>query len=266
MHRAAFSLVELSIVLVILGLLVGGILAGQSLIRAAEVRAYGAFADQTRTATMAFRDKYFGLPGDLRNATNFWGVLAGDGANATCQNTEATGLPTCNGDGDNIITSSTLSAVAFDERFRYWQHLANAGLIAGQFTGRTDSATSGSYVITAGKNSPRLSNGNTYDVMSATSIATATVGAFPFAGTMRPGTAVIQLRSPTNTVFGLLRPEEAWNIDTKYDDGRPGYGIVNGPQSTFSSSPGCTTSDDPATATYALSSNALLCTIRFVTF
>jgi Tfp pilus assembly protein FimT len=53
-HPNGFSSVELAIVLVILGLLVGGILAGQSLIRAAEIR--GITTDMTRfnTATQTF--------------------------------------------------------------------------------------------------------------------------------------------------------------------------------------------------------------------
>lgn len=68
-QRNAFSLVELSIVLVILGLLVGGILAGQSLIRASELRAVTSEQARIVTAIQAFRDKYFALPGDMRNAS-----------------------------------------------------------------------------------------------------------------------------------------------------------------------------------------------------
>ncbi|MGB1539971.1 MAG: prepilin-type N-terminal cleavage/methylation domain-containing protein, partial [Rickettsiales bacterium] len=53
-----FSLVELSIVLVILGLLTGGILGGQSLIRAAEMRAIATEYDAWKTAVNVFKDKY----------------------------------------------------------------------------------------------------------------------------------------------------------------------------------------------------------------
>lgn len=63
MQCKAFSLVELSIVLVILGLLTGGILAGQSLIRAAELRAVSTEYSRYITATQSFRDKYFAVPG-----------------------------------------------------------------------------------------------------------------------------------------------------------------------------------------------------------
>ena len=65
--RRAFSLVELSIVLVILGLLVGGVLSGRSLITSAALRAQIAQIDQYRTAANTFRSKYNYLPGDLPN-------------------------------------------------------------------------------------------------------------------------------------------------------------------------------------------------------
>jgi prepilin-type N-terminal cleavage/methylation domain-containing protein len=66
--QTAFSLVELSIVLVILGLLVGGVLSGQALIRASEMRSITAQANQYRAAIYSFRDKYFAIPGDMANA------------------------------------------------------------------------------------------------------------------------------------------------------------------------------------------------------
>ncbi|MBN9993879.1 prepilin-type N-terminal cleavage/methylation domain-containing protein, partial [Listeria monocytogenes] len=78
--KPGFSLIELSIVLVILGLLTGGILAGQSLIRAAELRSVGEEYQKNRTAVATFRDKYFAIPGDMTNATSFWGLAGGTAA------------------------------------------------------------------------------------------------------------------------------------------------------------------------------------------
>ena len=74
--RYGFSLVELSIVLVILGLLVGGVLTGQSLIRAAELRSVSTEYSRYVASVHTFRDKYFALPGDMTNATQFWGTAA----------------------------------------------------------------------------------------------------------------------------------------------------------------------------------------------
>ena len=65
-HRDAFSLVELSIVLVILGLLVGGVLSGQALIQAAQLRAVSEEYTKYTTAALTFRDKYLATPGDMK--------------------------------------------------------------------------------------------------------------------------------------------------------------------------------------------------------
>lgn len=129
--KRGFSLVELSIVLVILGLLTGGILAGQSLIRAAELRSVSTQYQQIISAVQGFRDKYMALPGDMRNATSFWGTAA------NCPGTSAQGSTTpatCNGDGDGMIEPTTTVS---NEVFRLWQQLANAGLIEGQYSGVT---------------------------------------------------------------------------------------------------------------------------------
>lgn len=156
-----FTLVELSIVLVILGLLVGGVLAGQSLIRAAELRSVTTQYMSYKTAVNAFRDKYFALPGDMPNAVRYWGAQAGgttDGVDSTCAalTAAATGTATCNGNGNNQIGETGGS---YYEWYRFWQHLANAGLVEGTFTGVAGAGSSYHSVI--GSNVPRtkLANG-----------------------------------------------------------------------------------------------------------
>ena len=72
--QKAFSLVELSIALVILDLLVGRVLSGQSPIHAAELRAVTQEEQKFLAATHTFRDQYLSLPGDMTNATAFWGT------------------------------------------------------------------------------------------------------------------------------------------------------------------------------------------------
>lgn len=215
----AFSLVELSIVLVILGLLVGGILAGQSLIRAAQVRSILSQQQTYRTAINTFRDKYFALPGDMANATSVWGSVGGTGSDATCQNTVATGAPTCNGNGNGLIDVSVVSPT--DEGYRNWQHLSNAGLIEGRYTGTRDAAGSvpglnipatrftnvGWNMLTIGVQAGNANTftatdyGNTLSTYALYGFAS-TAGSFPF------------------------KPEEAWNMDSKVDDGLPVTGSV----------------------------------------
>ena len=210
--KKGFSLVELSIVLVILGLLVGGILAGKSLIRAAELRSVATEYQRFITATFTFRDKYFGLPGDITNAEALWGVA--DPVNATCITTPAIGTATCNGNGDGQIYSSTRS----DERFRFWQQLANAGLIEGRYPGNTTTTTS------IGNDIPRSRFGQT---------GWNAAWQVPWAGNstyFRNDTGYNALFIGGETGAGTYSPsflaEEAWNIDTKLDDGKPGRGTM----------------------------------------
>ena len=152
MKKHGFSLVELSIVLVILGLLTGGILAGQSLIRAAELRTVTNDFTRYVTATHTFRDKYFSIPGDMTNATKFWG--AADPTPATCRalTTPSTGTATCDGNGNGTILTPG-DATTFFEMHRFWQHLAHAGLIEGTYTGVTAVAAQPGKVI-PGTNAP----------------------------------------------------------------------------------------------------------------
>ena len=66
--KQAFTLIELAIVLIILGLLAGGVLYGQNLIKAAELRAVASESEKFQAALMTFRGKYFYYPGDMPNA------------------------------------------------------------------------------------------------------------------------------------------------------------------------------------------------------
>ncbi len=212
--RLAFSLVELSIVLVILGLLTGGILTGQSLIRAAEMRSIVTELQRYQTAARSFQDKYFALPGDMRNATDFWGAPGNNLAN--CPATAGTGTQTCNGDGDGLIDEGLAGRYA--EQYLFWQHLANAGLIEGTYNGRVGSG--GNYHSVIGSNVPASKMSNAGWTSDNDPGGTSTTYAINYGNTLKFG------GSQTNhtTQAAILTPEEAWNIDTKVDDGKPAYG------------------------------------------
>lgn len=148
-----FSLVELSIVLVILGLLTGGILTGQSLIRAAELRSITSEQQRLLTAVQTFRDKYFALPGDMPNATRFWGRHSTDGwcvTNSAAAVNAATG--TCDGNGNGLLVPS-VAASQSGETFQFFRQLALAGLMEGNYTGISGAA--GTRQLVAGTNAPR---------------------------------------------------------------------------------------------------------------
>jgi prepilin-type N-terminal cleavage/methylation domain-containing protein len=67
-RAAGFTLIELSIVLVIIGLIVGGVLVGQDLIKYAQIRATITQIEKLNTAVNTFQLKYNALPGDIPNA------------------------------------------------------------------------------------------------------------------------------------------------------------------------------------------------------
>lgn len=209
-QRSAFSLVELSIVLVILGLLTGGILAGQSLIRASELRSVSTDFGKYTTAIGAFRDKYMGIPGDITNTNNF--------ANMTEQ-----------GNGDGLVTASTSAGA--NEVYFFWENLAGAGMIEGTYSSAAFSTSSSS----AGTTNPRAKLANTaWNIGGIGSVATdgasktmATAISYTNMFAANYGNA-FTMGGGTNAYApsGVLKPEEAWNIDTKLDDGRPNQGAV----------------------------------------
>ena len=90
--RRGFTLLELSIVLVIIGFLVGGVVAGVELIQAARLNKVMTDMRKFLTAVNVFQNKYDGLPGDISNATYYWGAANADPT--TCQTTVGTGTQT----------------------------------------------------------------------------------------------------------------------------------------------------------------------------
>jgi prepilin-type N-terminal cleavage/methylation domain-containing protein len=253
--RHGFSLVELSIVLVILGLLTGGILTGQNLIRAAELRGIVTDFNRYQTAAQTFRGKYFALPGDLTNATNFWGSAGGDGQNFTCLSAQTTAAPTCNGNGDGDIKHG--NGGQHSERFLFWKHLANAGMVEGSYTGVTNGAINTAvYVI--GQNVPagRVPS----SMFDANSVSTGTT----LYAHDRTGQEVLDLVGIASP-YGVITPAEAWGIDKKMDDGLPARGKVFTTINSSSYGGGCA-DDDTDDAEYDLQATDTLCTLMLQAF
>jgi hypothetical protein len=211
--------------LVILGLLTGGILAGQSLIRASELRNLTSQASQLNTALLSFRDKYFYLPGDMPNAVRFWTAQTGninDGYVASCTalTTPATGLATCNGNGNGQIATAGNIAGGY-EAFRAWQHLANAGLLEGSYSGVSASTTVRNSDIGSNIPATRLSSVGIFLRYIGPVSANANTYDGDYNHTLQFGQ---EEAASGLTVVPFLKPFETWNMDTKLDDGRPGQG------------------------------------------
>lgn len=266
MNQRGFSLVELSIVLVILGLLTGGILAGQSLIKAAQLRSVSSEYARYTSALAAFKDKYFSLPGDMNNAQSFWGVDPGGcpGTNATATTPRST---TCNGDGNGRIE---MTATTANESYRAWQQLANAGLIEGSYTGVTNNATAnvfGPSLTTPNVPPSRYPNGlwqpiywGVHDYTSGNTFEGDYMNALLFGG-------------GANGRLPLLTTEEAWNLDMKMDDGKPGTGRLTSYKTAAqaNATTGCSNIDYTiansiaASSAYLLSNTAAACAFIFKT-
>ncbi|PZP84715.1 MAG: hypothetical protein DI582_07990 [Azospirillum brasilense] len=259
MTRNGFSLVELSIVLVILGLLTGGILGGQALIRAAELRAVSTEQGRYLTAVQTFRDKYFGLPGDFRDATRFWGRAAATGDCVTNSSAAVASPGACDGGGDGRINNAAAASQSGDE-FQFWKHLALAGLIEGTYSGLAGSGGLGHIVPATNAPRSRLSNAAWYTAQSGL-VSTSILPYLTYNNYLGIGAAT----TTTYSYGAVLKPEEAWNIDTKIDDGRPSYGKVIG----IYWNDACSTANTGVTAAtnldavYMLSSTANACSLIF---
>lgn len=256
-----FSLVELSIVLVILGLLTGSVLTGQSLIRAAELRAVTSEYQRYITAVNAFRSRYAALPGDMPDASRFWGSAdGGDGMGSDCFYFKSTDQATCNGNGDGMVSYPVSHSM---ESFRFWQHLASAGLIEGSYTGAPGSNSgfgSNSRYAKVGENIPssRLTNAAWHTEFGGTHDGSTWGWAGTYGHIFIFGTP----ESNDITEVAALKPEEAWNIDVKLDDGKPAFGSVR--TSRLDEDCHSTTSQaSAANAAYSVSSNAISCFLIF---
>lgn len=105
-QQSGFTLVEIAIVLVIIGLLLTGVMKGQEIITNAKAKNIENSFKQVSAAIYTYQDRYFALPGDDKKATRFGEIKTGNG----------------NGKIDNDLI---------------WLHLRNAGLIAGKKTDAT---------------------------------------------------------------------------------------------------------------------------------
>jgi len=209
-RRNGFTLLELSIVMVIIGLIIAGILSATSMIRNAQIRSMLSEEDSHIKAIKQFQDKYLALPGDMPNASGYW-PGAGNGA------------------GIGTIGSSSLTASLSNtgDWFLAWQHLADAGFIHGIYTGVNGSG--GANEATIGVNVPgsRLPSAG----WTVNYYLYPNNGTNSFSGALWPDQYghLLNLGGFVATDYtkgAVLTAAEASIIDQKIDDGYPGSGNV----------------------------------------
>jgi prepilin-type N-terminal cleavage/methylation domain-containing protein len=204
-QESGFTLVELAVVMVIIGLLIGGILKGQELIANAQVTATIAQLKGFEAGITTFRDKYGQLPGDMNNGgarlNNCTGNCAGNG-----------------GTGDGRIgglDSVLVAHPANSENMRAFYHLSAAGLIQGVIVNGA---------MRFGEGVPAAKAGGGFRIGYDND-----GGGIGGLANFRPGHFLTISNQPTGAIAGgngILPGSQAGQIDRKLDDGRSRQGSV----------------------------------------
>ena len=132
--QGGFTLVEIAIVLVIIGLLLGGILKGQEMITQAKIKNLVADFSGVSAAYYGYQDRYRAIPGDDPNANTRW----------------ATAPAATQGNGNGVVLGKYNSATASDESRLWWDHLRRAGFVSGSGTNQPFNAVAGMIGVQTG--------------------------------------------------------------------------------------------------------------------
>jgi len=193
--RAGFTLIELSMVLVIIGLIVAGISGGYNLIHSAKLMSVISDIRKYESATNSFSAQFNALPGDFSRATEYWPAQ------------------TRNGDGDDSIRRNFGEAPNNEEDLLVWQHLSLAEFISGDYTG--EFAPGNTRVPGINLPKSKVKNGG-YQLLDHMTH-------------LRPGHR-IGFASFAEQLFRgpIINAPDAWGIDKKIDDGKADKGTVHG--------------------------------------
>ena len=194
--QRGFTLVELSIVLVIIGLIVGGVMGGSALIHQAKISKLGRQGESYISAVLTFEAKYHQIPGDMRNATDYWPT-------------------TSNGNGNRNIDVNA-------ETMRFWNHLALSGMIQGSYP--TDFGV-GEDLLVPGYHVPATPfDGNAMSAYKITYYGD-DGNAIQFG---KPNSSGSSQRYKTNGGSVGFSAVDGKNLDKKFDDGAANTGIITG--------------------------------------
>jgi len=233
--RKGFTLIELSIVLVIIGLIVGGMLVGRQLLQLATTRKTISQLQDMDATLNAFRTKYNCLPGDCIRATQYFPTSV-------------------NGDGNGTVDG-------YPESPNLFNHLLQAGMITGTYESYADAAAYEAVLldgfgdlISSPPLAPRLANGLQLNIAYGTTPAAGHflyMAEFPIQAMSDGGPLLSVFQTYYNDCGAdrtgkpcWMSPQEAYAIDTKIDNGMP----LSGKMQTVHAQPDCV-SDDKYVAT-----------------
>ncbi len=133
--KNAFTLLELSIVLIVIGLLTAAVTVGTDIIEQSRLKDTMSKIQNLDSAFVVFESRYDQLPGDFNDMTSFdSGNCVDDGAN------------TCNGNNDRQLLSEPANTTP-NEGWRALQHLSLLFLIQGEYTGIDNASNSGKHIL-----------------------------------------------------------------------------------------------------------------------
>jgi prepilin-type N-terminal cleavage/methylation domain-containing protein len=193
--QKGFTLVEIAIVLVIIGLLLGGILKGQEMITQAKIKNVIADFSGISAAYHGYVDRYKKIPGDDPCAGG--AVTVGNCGTTTGRWTGATA-----GNGNGVVAGAYNSTTATDESRLWWDHLRRAGFVSGVGDQQPFNALTGMIGVQTG------------DTAGAAALGTDAAGSGGFSGLV-----ICSANLPDKIAIAA---------DTQMDDGVPTSGSVRG--------------------------------------
>lgn len=213
--QSGFTLVEISIVMIIIGLLIGGIFGGMKLIDNASVQRTVQDIKAIDTAIITFRDTYRALPGDIRNPS----TRIPDCTTAPCATS---------GNGDRTIgvpESGVLPITSASENYTFWHHLSASDILSMGYKNTTD--------MNFGEGTPDTAIGGGFRIQHSTIAQACRMGGTgPWTGTppRRSGHRVVITgahngRTDTSLTISCL---QIMALDQKIDDGFAVTGEVKG--------------------------------------
>jgi len=243
-----FTLIELSIVIVIIGLIVAGVVGGQALVKQSKLRTLINEINQYQVAVNTFKLEYNHLPGDIPNAYDYWGN--------SCDSTPSN----CNGNGNRKVFPPALDSGSTNvtndfEGYRNWQHLSLAKLVPQNYTGTSTGGVVGmGYESVAwsksGKGRITMQHNNNQSIFKSGNVYE--VGSFTleFSG-LKPGDGY----TPSISV------PDARNVDLKIDDGHANTGVFIAKDANCSAAENVVGGADYNTAN--LNSDVLHCRLHY---
>lgn len=200
--QSGFTLIELSIVLVIIGFLIAGILAATKMVHESRLRTVITDFRSFYTAYHSFVSKYDQAPGDMNNAYTIWGAT-----NSSCSSSAV-----CDGNNDGIITQTSSTG---NESNLAWAHLGFSQMIPYYFS--IPASDTGASQININVPASKIS-GAGYEMRGGSTLSFPSFAGFQYGASTNAVVLGAQAGVGGQLTDGALKSEDVFFIDAKMDD------------------------------------------------